>query len=119
MNAHTSPPNARFWHYGPHGPVKLTLRPGQSLTHSTGGRTDEGWSRSSMQWTHEGDAVLLEWCDDGSDCDGRLTQTGGGRCALGRLASGESDPEAPEVIYPAWQTGVASVRDYSAEAAGY
>ena len=110
--------NARFWHFGPCGPVKLTLRPGQSLTHSTGGRTDEGWSQSSTRWTHEGETVHLEWCDDGSDCDGRLTRTGENRCALDRLHNGNVCPEFG-IVYPDWQEARVSVRDYSAEDAGY
>ena len=44
------PPNARFWVFKHTGPVKLTLRPGQTLHHYHGERTEEGWTSTAESW---------------------------------------------------------------------
>ena len=43
-------PNARFWQWINGGPVKITLRPGQTITHYVGGSTDEGYERTWHKW---------------------------------------------------------------------
>lgn len=121
--------NARFWYYVNDSWVKITLREGQALTHNTGGPTDEGYSYSSQTWTHTGAGVMLEWCCEARDCDGRFDRAGDSFCPLDSLASrvleryddatGEDvpDPTCPPV--PEWKPGDSYQRDYSAEAAGY
>lgn len=74
--------NARFWIYCNSGPVKLCLKPGQSLSHCDWRDTDEGWSCEWTQWSLSDDGLMLHrsWCSDGRDCDGRLTCGGEDVC---------------------------------------
>lgn len=109
-------PNARFWDYLNNGRVKITLRPGQSLTWSKWYRTDEGWSSEGCTWSHEGDGVRCQYGTDGVDCDGRLRQGGELFAPLADLRTGETVDGIP---YPAWEEIESWQRDYAAEAAGY
>ena len=121
-NAMSATPNARFWAYVNTGPVKIALRPGQSLTWDTWSRTEEGWSAESCTWTHHGDHITREWGADGVDCDGRLSSGGSNDCPLPDLHTG-NEPYACDgegIRYPAWGINEDSYRrDYQAEAAGY
>ena len=110
--------NARFWTYH-HGWVKITLKPGQTLTISEWGRTDEGWSSSDETYTHDGEGVRLEWGTDGVDCDGRLSEDGESYLPLASIGIGGCVEDEQEVTYNDWLRGPKSKRDYSAEAAGY
>lgn len=111
--------NARFWETSTKGnPVKITLRPGQTLRHFHAQRTDEGWSSTSIVFEHEGALVSCYWQTDGVDCDGRLTRAGVSYCALEQLAAGWRS-EDDGVTFPAWKAEDEWQRDYSAEAAGY
>lgn len=123
--AHGAPVNegimkkqARFWTYHKSGVVRIKLNPGQTLYHSHGGPTDEGYSRTSEAYTFDGRMVATEWQVDARDCDGRMTHTGSSYCAVDKLAAGYVDAEAG-VAFPAWESGEGSQRDYSAEAMGY
>ena len=107
----------RFWHFGA-APVLIKMRAGQTLNHSSGGRTDEGWSRSSNSWTFDGETVVCEWVNDGCDCDGRLTRSGEAYFAADKAMAGYRDDE-DGVTYPDWQHGDSGQRDYAAEAMGY
>ena len=108
--------NARFWVFWNDGAVKITLKPGQSLSVEVGGPTDEGWYREGITWHHEGVTVRRECADDGSDCDGRLTHYGESRCCIYGLASGN---EVDGQQMPAWELTNRGQRDYQAERAGY
>lgn len=114
--------NFRFSVHVNGGPVKITLRPGQSLEHGTFAYTDEGYTKESYRWSlaKDGSELLREWYQDGRDCDGRLSR------------SGEDclDPSAPEFCnveivygvqfsYPRFNPISEGQRDYSAEAMGY
>ena len=128
--------NARFWIYVNGGPVKITLRPGQSITHESGGPCDEGWSYESETWTLETDRnntpiVARAWCTESQDCDGRHGNSGNDHCERLRLKSG-GDPYYTEleshddpttwdgVIWPDWQeVSRGPVYDQYAQAAGY
>ncbi len=90
--------------------VRLTLRPGQVLSHETSGPTDEGWYMRGEAWHHDGDEIRREWCSDGADCDGRLSR--GGTDFWDGLTLNDYG-------YPDWQEQNSSQRDYRAEAAGY
>lgn len=109
--------NARFWIW--HSPgdcwVKLTLRPGQTLSFGYGGRTDEGWSYHSETYSHDGDYVSCEVENDGVDCDGRLSSCNRFTCSIHDLAAREVDDRH----VPEWTRVHASWRDYEAEKAGY
>lgn len=109
---------ARFWYYHKSGMVRIKLRAGQSLHHSHGGRTEEGWSRESNRFEFDGRTVTNEFCNDGADCDGRMTRHGVVTCAADRLAAGYLDTENG-AAFPDWQTVETGQRDYSAESAGY
>jgi hypothetical protein len=108
--------NARFWVYLNGNPVKLTLRPGQTLLWSRCWRTDEGWDAEARHWSHDGDKIRLDWCTDGVDCDGRLREGGELSAALAHLHDGR---EVDGITYPEWQQRDTWRRDYQAEAAGY
>jgi hypothetical protein len=111
----------RFWIVGPRGnDVRLTLRAGDTLAHSHGGATEEGWNRESSIWHFDGRCVVAEWRCDGMDCDGRLTSGGRSYFVVEDAQAGYCDPETG-LRFPAWQERRRSgwQRDYSAEAAGY
>jgi hypothetical protein len=116
--------NARFWTFWRCGWVKLTLRPGQTLSASNGGPTDEGYHGEAEVWTHEGDMVRSEWASWGRDCDGRQEAGGEHVCPLGKLRARDmveafDVPENRGIFAPEWERADAWQRDHSAEAAGY
>ena len=117
--------NARFWvYYGPaDGMVKLTLRPGQSLAVATGGPTDEGYSHSWEEWTHNGDVVTRECANHSRDCDGPMERYQTDECAIADLASEwgykEWDFIGPPLLVPAWRKVGSAQRDHYAESMGY
>lgn len=122
--------NARFWVYINGGPVKLTLRPGQRLSWHRAWSHDEGWSSESHTWEYE-DHFVIEYIEnDGTDCDGRLTQVSSWLCNVELLKSGhkpfcdewltaEEREFYVDVVYPQWERVSASQRDEFAEAMGY
>lgn len=127
--------NARFWVFENDGWIKLTLKPGQSLTWSHGGRDEEGYSWTGERWTFDGLLVINESSYDGRDCDGRISRETVLTCPVGFLQGkpaeaarlvtfGQEDPWSFEVWEPMpprpeWERARASQRDYSAEAMGY
>ena len=117
--------NVRFWvHNWSHPnspPVKITLKPGQSLSHEHGGPTDEGWNYESQTWIHEGDCIRLDTFSDGVDCDGRLSTGGTYYCMIGEDLSNRTYEDMESYIpgVPVWTEEDSFQRDYSAEAAGY
>lgn len=124
----TKLPNVRFWIWGREGWVKLKLEPGQKISIEYGGPTEEGWYREAGTYTYEtcGDdglpEIVFDKCSDGSDCDGRLTQTAQFTCPTDQLHHFEVldkvDGET-EFRIPTWTRKRASQRDYTAEAMGY
>lgn len=101
------------------GAVKLTLREGQSLSHVTGGPTDEGYCYSHLTWEFDGEFVTMEADCRAQDCDGRLDTHSTARCPVGKLKAGYVEDDDATVAYPAWEDHRTSQRDYSAEAMGY
>ena len=115
-----SPPNARFWTWLNGDYVKITLRPGQSLTHYSGGPCEEGWSYETQVWRHAGYAVFSSWAVEAKDCDGRLDQFGSSQCAIDQLNPGyEFELTSNVQAMPHWNNDDISQRDYAAEAMGY
>jgi hypothetical protein len=108
---------AKFWTYV-NEPTKIKLREGQSLTHVSGGPTDEGYSYEVRTWTFDGEFVVVEGAVKAQDCDGRLDTFIKARCHVSKLRGGYVDREA-SIVYPVWQAVESSHRDYSAEAMGY
>lgn len=130
--------NARFWQWLNGGWVKITLRPGQTLTHATGGETEEGWSFEGRNWHHDGDAITSTVSQESLDCDGRFDASFAFKCPLGdlrardmhaeeqeRAVAQEKDPTLPYfnesigIFAPDWERLNASQRDHEAERAGY
>lgn len=108
---------ARFWHYH-NGVVRIKLNAGQTIHHSHGGATDEGYSWETVSYYFDGEIVTCAWCTDARDCDGRMTRNGITHCSIHELACGHRDDETG-ITFPAWQHGENGQRDYSAEAMGY
>tara|TARA_R110000868_G_scaffold145660_2_gene365990 strand:- start:3053 stop:3430 length:378 start_codon:yes stop_codon:yes gene_type:complete len=110
--------NARFWTWVNNGPVKITLRPNQTLRHHSCCDTDEGWSADSEVWTLRDGVVERELVSDGVDCDGRLTQYHSDECPIQDLHDHEAY-EAEDYMVPDWNVVSASQYDQFAQAAGY
>jgi hypothetical protein len=108
--------NARFWQWIAGGWVRITLRPGQTLTRHTGGPTEEGWESETESWEHRGDHVAYGWERNGQDCDGLFDHGGKIACPLDRLTAGEGHDGTP---IPAWERADRWQRDHAAELAGY
>lgn len=96
----------REWINGGH--VFMTLAPGQTRYHTSGGQTEEGYSYSAMAWSYDGAVLSCECTTDARDCDGRLT-------AYNDYQATELD----ENRQPVWERVDSSQRDYTAEAMGY
>ena len=116
--------NARFWVWHRGGWVKLTLRPGQSLTIVERQRTDEGFRQEVNTLTHFGEAVVCEWCETGRDCDGQYEHGGELVCHLANLSIRDAHAEFPirqniGIKAPEWKRANVYQRDHAAEAAGY
>jgi hypothetical protein len=109
---------ARFWTDHNGDIVKLKITAGQTLSHSYGGPTDEGYSWTVLTYSFDGKTVTCEWDSDARDCDGRMQHSGLTVCHVDQLASGYVDPDMG-VTFPAWQTSEEHQRDHSAEAMGY
>lgn len=110
------PRNARFWIWWNQDWVKLTLKEGQDLHLFESQVEDEGWSSFSVQYTHKGDFVEMQYMSDGIDCDGRLQRGGTSVCDLGQLASREM---VGGTMAPQWIKAEEHQRDFQAERAGY
>lgn len=108
-------PNARFWVYA-NGPAKITLKPGQTLRHSRGGPTDEGYSYEEDSWEHLGNRIEHNWFVDGRDCDGRMTKTGS---RISMLEDLKAHAGLDDLSYPVWRIEDYYQRDFEAEKAGY
>ena len=116
--------NARFWVWHRGSWVKVTLRPGQSLTTFEGYQTEEGYHREASTFTHHGEAVACQWYETGRDCDGLYERGGELFCPLADLAARDAHAEFPVrenagIRAPEWQRVTGYRRDHAAEAAGY
>lgn len=111
-------PNARFWVFWNGSWAKLTLRPGEELNVRFFSRDEEGCSYEHSSFTHEGVEIVEQWCNGGTDCDGRLERTGSRRCAIGFLRTAEPT-EANGPMLPEWVDGPVDIYDQFAQAANY
>ena len=114
------PRNIRFWEFVNGSWVKLTLAPGQTLHHATGGPTDEGYSFECRAYNYDSSAVTREITCEARDCDGRLDRFY--EQTLERIEVIAADPsmlDHPAGPRAVWADGQSSQRDYSAESAGY
>jgi hypothetical protein len=120
---------ARFWVWVNDGWVKLSIPPGQCLTWSEAHPTDEGWSGQSQCWTNTGEEVILEWTDEGRDCDGFISHEGTSTCPIEQLRArdmyspetwgGDPPTENKGIFAPEWEHDRHSVYDEEAVKAGY
>lgn len=111
--------NLRFWIFHNDDYVKLTVCPGKPVAFVKGGRHDEGWSYTRIEYRNEGDNVLHRTVEsDGVDCDGRLSTFEESWCPKEELAAWQSPYEGAPML-PNWQYGRSRQRDYRAEAYGY
>lgn len=108
----------RFWHFSPSGEdVLIKIRKGQTLHHHYATQTDEGWHSETNVWHFDGRTLTSEWITDGRDCDGRLQQFGESFCSADNIRAGYVADDG--TVYPKWEQGESSQRDYSAEAMNY
>lgn len=107
--------NARFLVWVNGDQAKITLRPGQSLTHYQHYKTDEGWGSETVTWSYPDDAPVIsrDWFTDGTDCDGRLCRGGEDECSIDDLGC-HNDGE-----YPSWRESGSYQHDQYAELADY
>lgn len=111
--------NARFWTWVNDGFVKITLTPGQSLTHESGGPTEEGWWYSSTTWeTHDDEHIRRKWSSEARDCDGRMDRYGDDICHVNELMFHDAYSD-PTIQLPNWVEERAYQRDHTAESMGY
>ncbi|MEQ8849243.1 hypothetical protein [Botrimarina sp.] len=116
--------NARFWTIHNGAPVKLTLRPGQQLTHASGGACEEGYACEFTLWVHDADHACVTRCCEswGTDCDGGWDRSDDSIAALDALDALEpcgGFPELRGLRFPRWQRLDGWQRDHAAELAGY
>lgn len=83
-------PNARFKVDINDSEVTITLRPGESISHSTSEDTDEGYAWQGTTWTYDADdgVVIRQWGYGGRDCDGVSSTSGTDYCEVSKLRSG-------------------------------
>lgn len=113
--------NARFWTWENNGWVKLTLKPGESLTHATCGPTDEGYFRESSTWSYEDDIITCDYHSFERDCDGPMERNVMLECNVANLASIPecNDEYGYNPPRPDWEKVNSRQRDYYAESMGY
>jgi len=103
--------NARFKTYANGSDATITLRPGQTLSHSEGGPDEEGYSYSATLYRYDGETVVREITTTACDCDGRLDRYYDQIWPVnGPLNS---------YGYPDWEDLRAYQRDHFAEAMNY
>jgi hypothetical protein len=120
--------NVRFWFYAHCDPVKITLRPGQSLTYRECHRTEEGWSGSTDTFIYDEGTkrVFNVWTTEGRDCDGHICRGGILSFSIEDAQAGYTDAEEGRdthgnpIRYPKWgEFELPEVYDEYAVAAGY
>jgi hypothetical protein len=108
----------KFWERVNGGWVKLTLFPGDSLTHNRYARTDEGFrAETESWWVCEATGLLHNRVEgEERDCDGLCSYEHHYVVETTR-AKLNYDPADPEC--PVWRREYSQNRDHTAEAAGY
>lgn len=111
------PVNARFWIWWNQGWIKLTMKPGDTVTMHTGGATDEGYSCEDQTYEYDGECVQSSIDTWGRDCDGGHEWHGESSCQVTSLRDNEADEHGP--ARPEWKRGNCHQRDQYAELSGY
>ena len=114
--------NMRFRVFINGGWVKLTLRPGQSLSWGRSGPDEEGYSFESVTWEAIATGVMRSSSSGGRDCDGYTEHSQSSYCpeeALwAEVVPSEAFPEDP-VYCPRWEGKEEEVYDQYAQLDGY
>ena len=119
------PPNARFWVWECDGWVKLTVKPGETLKHYSGGPCEEGFHYEMTAWEYDKDfgedapQIVRHFTSESRDCDGPLEHHSVSACPIGRLREERWAPADDEILTPDWQKVESWQRDHYAEAMGY
>lgn len=115
-----APDEIRFWFFLNSESIKIKLRKGQTLRHATVFDNGEGWTCTTRVWFYDGETVTVDWCNDGTDCDGRHSSSGSDTCAWDKVGAGTAyDGGENSIRFPLWSWGKTRQRDYAAEAMGY
>lgn len=109
--------NARFWIYW-NGNVKITLAPGETITLSGGGRTDEGYQFHSETYSFDGYEIECSLERHGRDCDGPFESQSVCTTTMEQLTSVQGICD-PTIYYPQWERANYRQRDTYAEMMGY
>ena len=113
----------RFWIWYKNSPVRVALKPGQTLHLWEGGRTDEGFSNQETTFFLNVARRTVEmgigW--RARDCDGLHTGGSDHECRWCDLEAREPREENKHWVprMPLWKKLGSSERDHAAEAAGY
>lgn len=114
--------NFRFAVYVNGGPVKLTIRPGESLQHATFTTEDEGYTSERNIWalSEDGAELSSQWDMVGTDCDGKIARGADGVFIVnsGQYCNRET-VDGVQFAYPRFERAEEYHRDYSAEQMGY
>ena len=81
------PTKVRFKDYVNGGDVVIELKPNQTLRHHQYQPTDEGYDRTIIEWTYDGQQVTRTYFNEGSDCDGYMSSQFVQFCPVGGLRS--------------------------------
>ena len=109
---------ARFWIWENGDWVKLSIRPGQTLSHAKYHRHDEGWSDVYASWENLGGVVERSVEIHNQDCDGRHGESYTDTCLIEELTARDTKIEGTPLL-PRWQEMSAENYDQYAELAGY
>ena len=108
---------ARFWIMHNGSPVRLGLCDGESITVSSGGPHEEGYSYTYNVYTREGDHIYLESTTNACDCDGPLDTYTDLECRLDELDEWHYSVDG--IKFPHFHRIRSRQRDHYAEAMGY
>lgn len=111
---------ARFWVYVNNGWVKLSLRPDEAVEWDHYQVNEEGYTHVSWRFENDAARVLFHCYTAGRDCDGRYESDVTKTCNLNGLKDYVSEYQ-PDFVpgTPDWQELRHTLRDHTAEAAGY
>jgi hypothetical protein len=110
-------PNARFWTTINNSPVKITLKPDETLEWGRTEPTNEGYSHEGLSFSHDDGIVVCEAANGGRDCDGVLYSYSTLACPREQLARRLCTENG--LLFPAWKQVNADQYDQYAQAANY
>lgn len=110
--------NARFLFWANDGFVKITLKPGQALSHFTSQSHEEGFSSCYTYFNYDKDdnSIYMEVSTSDRDCDGLHSSEREFICPIDKLASYRNFYGD---MIPDWEEASYSQRDAFAEAMNY